>query len=132
MYQKNYYYPHKIIYLLVLLFSDPMFLMQTLLFVYTLPCFHPYIIGAWSSSKRRRGDGVSQSRFGRWEMRWASKGGGGEGSGGVGSSCGGASSQKDNGLVNKKWDVPSQNIKVHKFSCQNMLQTTSHLLLCIF
>jgi hypothetical protein len=76
MYPKKSYYPHKIIYLLVLLFKDPMFLVQTLLFVYTLPCFHPYIIGAWSSSKRKKGDGVSQSRFGRWEMRWASKGGG--------------------------------------------------------
>jgi hypothetical protein len=37
-----------------------------------------------------------------------------------------------NGLVNKKWDVPSQNIKIHKFGCQSMLQTTPHLLLCIF
>jgi len=64
--------------------------------VYTLPCFHPYIIGAWSSLKRRRGDGVSQSRFGRWETRWASKvGGRGVKEVGMwGSSCGGGIMQK--------------------------------------
>jgi hypothetical protein len=41
MYSKNIYYTHKIIYLLVLLFKDPNILLLTLLFVYTLPCFHP-------------------------------------------------------------------------------------------
>ncbi len=37
---KLYYYPHKIIYLLVLLFKEPCILLLTLLFVYILPCFH--------------------------------------------------------------------------------------------
>jgi hypothetical protein len=86
MYPKNIYYPHKNMYLLVFLFRDTNFLVLHYFFVYILPCFHPYIIGAWSSLKRRRGDGVSQSRFGRWETRWASKvgGEGGKGSGDVG------------------------------------------------
>jgi hypothetical protein len=37
-----FYYPHKIIYLSVLLFRDLGILLLTLLFVYTLPCFQPY------------------------------------------------------------------------------------------
>jgi hypothetical protein len=41
MYQKNIYYPHKIIYLIVLFFKDPNILWLTLLFMYILPCFHP-------------------------------------------------------------------------------------------
>ncbi len=41
MYPKKNYNPHKIIYLLILLFKDPNILLLTLLFV--LPCFHPLI-----------------------------------------------------------------------------------------
>ncbi len=41
MYPKKNYYPHKIIYLVILFFKDPNILLLTLLFVYTLPCFHP-------------------------------------------------------------------------------------------
>jgi len=41
MYPKNIYYPHKIIYLIVLFFKDPNILWLTLLFMYILPCFHP-------------------------------------------------------------------------------------------
>jgi len=40
MYPKKIYYPHKIIYLLFFLFRNPNILLLTLLFVYTLPCFH--------------------------------------------------------------------------------------------
>jgi hypothetical protein len=36
----NFYYPHKIMYLLVLLFRDLNILSLTLFFVYILPCFH--------------------------------------------------------------------------------------------
>jgi len=46
MYQKTIYYPHKIIYLLVLFSRDPNILLFTLLFVYILPCFHPITMEA--------------------------------------------------------------------------------------
>jgi len=55
MYPKKIYYLDKNIYLLVLFFRDPSILLLTLLFVYTLSCFHPlwnkkvdeYIIGVF-------------------------------------------------------------------------------------
>ncbi len=40
MYPPKFYYPHKIIYLLVLLFKDLSNLLFTLFFLYILPCFH--------------------------------------------------------------------------------------------
>jgi len=44
MYLEKNYYPHKIIYLPLLLLRDIGILLITLLFVYTLPCFHLLII----------------------------------------------------------------------------------------
>jgi hypothetical protein len=45
MYPKKYYYPHKIIYLLVLLYKNRNILF---LFVYILPCFHLKVISQLS------------------------------------------------------------------------------------
>ncbi len=36
----KYYYPYKVIYLLLLLFGGPSILLFTLFLVYILPCFH--------------------------------------------------------------------------------------------
>jgi len=53
--------------------------------------------------------------------KWGGQAKGAKGSGGLGSSCGGALGQKGNGLVNQRWDVPRQNIKIHKFGYQSVL-----------
>jgi hypothetical protein len=67
------------------------------------------------------------------EVGKQSGGKGGKGSGDVGVKLWwGHHAKKAMVWLIKKWDVPSQNIKIHKFGCQSVLQTTTYLLLCLF